>query len=143
MKQRHIVFLLALVAAVGLATAGYAQRLPGWAAPWGEAEQVAGRSLFNEHCIFCHALQPGARHFGPSLYGVVGRKAGSVPGFPYSDALKNSNIVWTEDNLRMWIGSTTSLVPTTLMPHTTVSDPAEQIYLVAFLRSLKVPPAHR
>ena len=149
MSERRIVFSLALMVLAGLALGlskgtAYAQHVPGWAVPYGEAEQVAGRNLFQEHCIFCHALHPGQRAFGPSLYGVVGRKAGSVPGFPYSDALKNSGIVWDEDNLRKWIASTTNVVPTTLMPHTTVTDPAEQIFLVAFLKSLKAPPpAHR
>src|SRR5579863_3108966 len=124
MRQRHALFWFTLIALLGVATAGMAQQLPGWAMPYGQAEQVAGRNLFQEHCIFCHALKPGVRYFGPSLYGVYGRKAGSVPGFPYSDALKNSGIVWNDDTLRKWIANTSNVVPTTLMPHTTVSDPA-------------------
>jgi len=143
MKPRYFGLLLAAGLLAAVPGAARAQTIPGWAMHYGEAEQIAGRTLFQDHCIFCHALKPGARHFGPSLYGVVGRKAGADAGFPYSDALKNSGIVWTEENLRKWIASTTSIVSTTLMPHTTVADPAEQIYLVAFLRTLKAPPAKR
>ena len=144
MKQRRLLAAAAFTALIGWAAASHAQQMPGWAVPYGEAMQVAGRNLFQEHCIFCHALKPGGRHFGPSLYGVVGRPAGADPAFPYSEALRKSGIVWTDENLRKWIASTTNLVPATLMPHTTISDPAEQLYLVAFLKTLKAPPpAHK
>jgi cytochrome c len=143
MKRQHLIFVAALTGLIATAAESPAQQTPGWAAPYGEAMQVAGRNLFQEHCIFCHALKPGGRHFGPSLYGIAGRTAGTDPGFPYSEALRKSGIVWTDENLRKWIAGTTNLVPSTLMPHTTVSDPAEQLYLVAYLKSLKAPPAHK
>jgi cytochrome c len=75
--------------------------------------------------------------FGPSLDGIVGRRAGSAAGFPYSEALKNSGLVWTEDNLRKWIADSAQMIPNTLMPHVSISDPAEQIYLTAYLKTLK------
>jgi cytochrome c2 len=49
---------------------------------------------FNGHCRECHAFDKGDNRLGPSLYGVVGRKAGIVPGFAYSDSLKSSGITW-------------------------------------------------
>ena len=143
MKRLHLLSAAACTALIGWAAASLAQQVPGWAVPYGEAMQVAGRNLFDEHCIFCHALKPGARHFGPNLYGIVGRPAGADPTFPYSETLKKSGIVWTEDSLRKWIANTTSVVPTTLMPHTTITNPAEQIYVIAFLKTLKAPPAHK
>jgi cytochrome c len=106
-----------------------------------EAEQEAGQQLYNHHCAVCHV--PGAGPvfgFGPSLVGVVGRPAGSVPGFPYSEALKKSGLIWTEDNLRKWVADNAKLVPNTLMPHVSISDPAEQIYVVAYLKTLKSAP---
>ena len=78
--------------------------------------------------------------YAPNLVGVAGRPAGSVPGFPYSEALKKSGLVWTEDNLKKWLANNSKLVPNTLMPHVSISDPAEQIYIIAYLKSLK--PAH-
>ena len=140
-----------VLAAAGIcfaATVGMGQPVPGfaqhygWAVPYGRAEQVSGRQIFNNHGISCHALKRGERAFGPSLLGVVNRPAGSLSGFAYSDALKKSGLVWTEDNLQKWIANNAALVPNTLMPHVSISDPAEQIYLVAFLKTLKAPTGH-
>ncbi len=136
------VFILSAAGILGAATAGFAQYvpIPSWSIL--ESEQAAGRQLFKDHCAACHTQKHGARVvFGPSLEGVVGRRAGSMPGFPYSDALKKSELVWTEDNLRKWIADSAHTVPHTLMPHVSISDPAEQIYLIAYLRTL-APPLH-
>lgn len=131
--------ILSAASIVATATSGFAQ--PGfsnWSLP--EAERTAGQQLFKDHCAVCHTLQRGAPFvFGPSLQGVVGRPAGSAAGFPYSDALKKSGLVWTEDNLRKWIADPAHTVPNTLMPHVALSDPAEQIYLIAYLKTLKAP----
>jgi len=67
----------------------------------------------------------------------VGRPAGSLAGFPYSDALKKSGLVWTEDNLRKWIADSAKTIPNTLMAHVSISDPAEQIYVIEYLKTLK------
>jgi len=53
----------------------------------------AGRALFRSICTLCHSNAPGQNKVGPSLFGVVGRHAGSVAGYSYSDANKNSGIV--------------------------------------------------
>lgn len=107
-----------------------------------KAMQIAGHNLFNEHCASCHAGRAGTRNvLGPNLAGVVGRPAASLADFPYSDALKKSGLVWTEDNLRKWIADSATLVPNTLMPHVSISDPAEQLYLIAYLKTLKAPAA--
>ncbi len=103
-----------------------------------DAEETAGRQIFN-HCIACHALEPGQRGFGPDLHGVVGRAAGALPGFDYSDALKNSKIIWTEDNLRKWMSGNDAMIPGTRMRHVSITDKVEQDYLLAFLKSLDAP----
>ncbi len=139
MKRLPIIALLAAVI-VATATAAVAQYIPptGWSVL--AAEQAAGRQVFGNHCAACHVAKRGASVvLGPSLDGVVGRRAASAPGFPYSDALKTSGLVWTEDNLRRWIADNAHMVPNTLMPHVSISDPAEQIYLVAYLKSLNAP----
>ncbi len=128
------VFILSTAGIVATATGAVAQ------SPWSlhEAEESAGRQVFNDHCAPCHTPKRDTRVvLGPSLQGVVGRPAASVAGFPYSDTLKKSGLVWTEDNLRKWIADSTHTVPNTLMPHVSISDPAEQIYLIAYLRTLK------
>jgi cytochrome c len=105
----------------------------------GEAEIAAGRQVFN-NCIACHSLEPGKLGFGPDLHGVVGRAAASIPTFDYSPALKKSKLVWTEDNLRAWISGNDKKVPGTRMRHVSITDRAEQDYLIAFLSSLEGAP---
>jgi cytochrome c len=55
----------------------------------------AGRRVFTK-CMSCHVVAEGQNRVGPSLYGIVGRQAGSIEGFRYSDANANSGITWTE-----------------------------------------------
>ena len=56
----------------------------------GAVAEEPGETLFKKNCAICHTLEAGKNKIGPSLAGVVGRKAGSVPGFAYSAANKNS-----------------------------------------------------
>jgi cytochrome c len=134
---KHSVLVLSLVfTAAAMATTALAQYLP----PKFDiiaAEQAAGRKLFSDHCAICHAQVAGVRAYAPSLQGVVGRRAAAAPDFPYSDALKKSGLTWTEDNLRNWIADPTHMVPNTLMPHPAISDAVEQVYVVAYLKTLK------
>ena len=102
-----------------------------------DAARAAGLQVFEAHCAACHSRTGVAKGYAPYLVGVVGRRAGSVPGFSYSPALKNSGIVWTEDNLMKWIANAPALVPGTPMPHVSISDPPERYYVVAYLKSLK------
>lgn len=102
----------------------------------GSMEEAAGKEVF-KRCHACHSEDPSKNTFGPSLTGVVGRLAASLPRFNYSDALKNSGITWTEENLRMWVADNEKLVPGTRMRHVSISDEAEQNYLIAYLKTLK------
>ena len=134
--RRLSLFFLSAAGIVAAASSGVAQRQePGFGFPFLQAQQAAGKKLFDNRCAVCHASQ--RQQFGPSLNGVVGRKAGSVAGFPYSDALKNSSLVWTEDNLRNWLADPKATIPGVLMPHVAFSDPAERIYVVEYLKTLK------
>jgi cytochrome c len=132
------VFVMSTLSIVATATCAFAQYgNPGFSVL--KAEQLAGRQLFKDHCGACHSLPGTGISYGPRLNGVVGRRAGSVARFPYSDALKESGLVWNEENLRKWIADSAHTVPNTLMPHISISDPAEQIYLIEFLKTLKAP----
>jgi cytochrome c len=101
-----------------------------------EAMAAAGRVVFHK-CEACHSMDPSKNTFGPSLHGVVGRDAASLPRFHYSEALAQSGLVWTEENLRKWISDNEALVPDTRMRHVSITDRAEQDYLIAFLKTLK------
>ena len=101
-----------------------------------EATLKAGQFMFEHRCRSCHADDPALKSYGPSLMGVVGRKAGTVEGFVYSDAMKSSGLVWTEGALRGWIADNTGLLPGTRMRHVGVTDSKEQDYLIAYLKTL-------
>src|SRR4051812_38266804 len=85
-----------------LALASGAVLMAAFAAAGGTKDEMnAGRSAFEKRCTGCHALDHGKS--GPRLAGVVGRKAGTVPEFPYSKVLRTSSVVWNETTLNKWM----------------------------------------
>ena len=74
-----------------------------------------GQMVFNM-CLPCHSIGPGAQNkVGPELNGLDGRHSGSVPGFDYSDANKNSGIVWNEAAFKKYIQNPQGVIPGTKM----------------------------
>ena len=74
-----------------------------------------GAAVFNV-CLACHAIGPGAQNkIGPELNGLDGRKVGTVPNFTYSDANKNSGIVWNEATFEDYIKNPVAKIPGTKM----------------------------
>jgi cytochrome c len=90
-----------------------------------------GRQLFEKRCTGCHSLDSDKE--GPRLRGVYGRKAGSVPGFAYSDALRSANFVWDADSLNRWLTSTESVVHDNDMDFS-VPKAEERAAIIQFLR---------
>ena len=99
----------------------------------GQAWAASGADLFEDQCAMCHQPSGGQ---GPNLAGVVGRKAGSAPGFAYTPALKKSGIVWTPANLERFLTNPQAMVPGTAMP-ARINDPAERAAVVKHLGTLK------
>jgi cytochrome c len=95
-----------------------------------------GQALFQKRCSGCHALD--ADHEGPRLRGVVGRAAGTVKTFQYSEALKNANHVWDETNLNKWLTDPESVVPDNDMSFQ-VPKQEERLAIIAYLKSLSTP----
>jgi cytochrome c2 len=89
-----------------------------------------GREAFEDRCQMCHVPEGGGQ--GPSLTTVSGRKAGSVPGFAYSPALKDSGLVWTRQTLDKFIADPRAVVPGTAMP-IRVTDANVRADIVAYL----------
>jgi cytochrome c len=88
-------------------------------------------------CMACHSVEPGRTMIGPSLHGVVGRKAASLPGFAYSPALKASGLTWDEATLDKWIEAPARLVPGTRMTYAGMPDAASRKALIAWLAAQK------
>jgi|SRR5258708_3864908 cytochrome c len=95
-----------------------------------------GQALFERRCSGCHALD--ADHEGPRLRGVVGRAAGSVKTFQYSEALKNAKHIWNEVNLDKWLTDTESVVPDNDMSFQ-VPKAEERAAIISYLKSLSIP----
>ena len=89
-----------------------------------------GQTLY-KGCADCHSI--GENAVGPMHKGVVGRKAGSVPGYDYSPDLKSSGIVWTEDNLDKWLAGPQAMVPETKM-FFDVPDAQDRADIIAYLK---------
>ena len=112
-------------------TAGAALLAAFAAAGSAKGDTDAGRSAFEKRCTGCHALDH--EKTGPRLAGVVGRKAGTVSAFPYSDAVKKSAVVWNEAVLDKWLTDPESVIPDTDMAFR-LDNPVERAAIIAFLK---------
>ena len=92
-----------------------------------------GEALYERRCAACHSIDQN--RVGPKHRGVYGRKAGSVPDFRYSRALRDLDIIWTEETLDAWLESPTTFAPGTSMGFRLVK-PEERLAVIAYLRSL-------
>jgi cytochrome c len=93
-------------------------------------DAARGEALYRD-CQACHSFDKN--QIGPMHRGVFGRTAGSVPGFDYSEALKNAKIVWTEANLDKWLTDPEVFVPGSKM-YFSVDKPGDRADLIAFLK---------
>jgi cytochrome c len=100
------------------------------------ADMSLGERQFARKCSICHTLTPeGANRAGPTLYQVFGRRAGTLPGYAYSQALLESDIVWTAETIEMLFNAgPQEVVPGTKMPLQRMTDPEERNALIAFLK---------
>lgn len=93
-----------------------------------------GAQVF-KRCAVCHSINAGQNKIGPSLHGVVGRTAGSVPGFNYSSANKSSGIVWTEQKLFAYLEHPQKVVPGTKMAFVGLPNPEDRANVIAYLKT--------
>lgn len=100
------------------------------------ADPNNGQRLFTTRCSSCHAIGPSASNgFGPQLNGLFGRRAGSVPGYAFSPAMKRANIVWSDKTLAAFIDDPDDFVPGTKMRFWGMSNAKQVGDLLAYLRS--------
>ena len=118
--MKKIVLALALVA--GLPVAAQAQ------------DADAGKAVFNV-CKACHSVDEGAKGVGPNLKGVIGRKAGTLEGFTYSEAMKASGLTWDEATFSEYIANPKAKIPNNKMVFAGLKDEQKIKDVLAFLKA--------
>ena len=111
-----------------LSTSSHAQSLTG--------DSDHGESLFERQCGACHSLT--ANRVGPILSGVYNRKAGTVPSFTYSNAVKSSNVAWDSVSLDKWLTNPRDFIPGQRM-NFNISDPQKRADIIAYLKKESQP----
>ncbi len=97
------------------------------------ADVAAGQAIF-ARCKICHTVEAGGRSgVGPNLHGIFGRKAGSLDGFTYSEAMKNSGITWDDDTIRQYLNDPKNFIPGNKMAFPGIKDEIELSNLLAYL----------
>jgi cytochrome c len=122
---KQILFGLALAGALLGAPAANAQ------------DAAAGESFFKRACAACHTVEAGKNKVGPSLAGVVGRPAGSVEGFAYSPAMKNSGKTWDEASLSDYLKDPKGYIPGNKMAYAGIKKDDDLANVVAYLKTVK------
>jgi cytochrome c2 len=92
-----------------------------------------GEQVFNTQCKACHSLEAGKNGIGPTLHGLFGRKAGTVPGYSYSAAMKNSGVVWNDDTLKEYLADPHKFIPGDKMVFAGIKNEAQLDDLLAYL----------
>jgi cytochrome c len=128
--------MVAALAPVALAALALAASSPDAAAAGTPTDHSArGRILFLR-CASCHDATPApSAKIGPDLYGVVGRKAASLPGFAYSAALKSQDFVWDADHLDRWIENPNAVAPGTIMAFAGIAAAADRQAIIEYLQN--------
>lgn len=102
------------------------------------ADGSGGEEAYNNACRTCHSVKPGDNRLGPSLSGIVGKKAGSESGYQYSPSLKNSGVTFDEATLDKFITNPDGVAPgNNMKPYTGISDAALRAKIIAFLKDAK------
>jgi cytochrome c len=97
------------------------------------ADPVRGGQLYSARCGACHSLTDNGA--GPRHAGLFGRKAGTQPGFDYSQALSRSGITWNRESLDRWLDNPNTFVPGNKMVVQLASDPRDRADIIDFLKT--------
>jgi cytochrome c len=116
----------ALIILFAIALAGQAQA----------GDPAAGQAVFKTQCGICHSPLQGKNMVGPSLFGLIGRKSGTVEGFHYSAANRNADITWTSEILDKYLTAPREVVPGTIMTYPGLKDDEKRADVIAYLESL-------
>ncbi len=101
-----------------------------------KGDAAAGEKAFGQ-CRVCHAVEPNKGGVGPTMHQVVGRSAGSLPGYAYSAAMKQSGLSWGGPELYRFLEAPMQVVPGTKMAYAGLKDPQKRADVIAYLETLK------
>ena len=99
-----------------------------------QATSDSGQQAFNNACRTCHLVREGDNRLGPNLHKIMGRKAGSLPGYGFSSAMKEAGFVWDEEKLDRFMANPDEVVPgNNMKPYGGLASDEERKKIIAFL----------
>jgi cytochrome c len=100
-------------------------------------DAASEQQVFNNACRTCHTIKEGDNRQGPNLYKIIGRKAGSLPDYNYSSAMKGADFVWDEQKLERFIASPDEVVAgNNMKPYSGLASADDRTKIIAYLRSV-------
>lgn len=102
-----------------------------------QGDATAGKQQYEDNCEQCHKRQLGSNEKGPQLLRVYGAKAGALADYHYTDALKNSQLTWTADNLDNYIAHPKQTIVGTRMRSDPITDAQTRKNIIAYLSTLR------
>ena len=129
-----------MAAAPAAQTSGQRASTPTAAAAPVSGDVAAGKLVFRK-CQACHSLEPSKNGLGPSLAGLIGKKASAVANYNYSPAMKGSNLTWNVATLDAYLSDPQKVVPGNKMPFPGLKTENERNAVIAFLASTSAPAA--
>jgi cytochrome c len=100
-----------------------------------DGNPARGEQLYAD-CIACHPVERDVHGIGPSLAGIIGRKAGAIAGYRYSGALRRSGLTWTPEALDTFIADPQASVPANRMPYAGMPNAGDRADLIAYLQKI-------
>jgi cytochrome c len=96
-----------------------------------------GFRLYQQHCRTCHVMEAGDHRLGPSLHGVVGRQAGTVPGYRFSQTMARSGIVWEAAALDAFLADPVGFLPGNGMLYGGMASPEDRRAVIAYMAGVR------
>jgi cytochrome c len=125
--------LAGMILTTGLAAANPATTIKDATGATFTGDATAGEKTFRQ-CITCHKMEAGKHGIGPSLNGVIGKKAGSMAGYNYSGPMKKSALIWNDQNLADYLENPRKKVPGTKMTYAGLRKPQDRANVIAYIK---------